>query len=99
MKKSFFSYLLSVLGLAFFCVVLAGCENFLKGSNAKDELDRQIAWANAPKITVKIRLDSSDYGTIYPPTAKVAKGDTFTVEFTQKKVTVFRYWTFTNPQR
>ena len=83
---------------AFVCMAFASCENFMQGSNAKDELKRQIDYAALPKIVVQIRLDSSDYGDIYPPSVKVAKGDTFTVEFTQKKATVFRYWTFTNPQ-
>ena len=97
MKKSFLKSFLPILGLMVLCVVLAGCENFLQGSNAKDELKRYIDYANAPKITVKIRLDSSDYGTIYPPSVKVAKGDSFTVELIQNPATVFRYWTFTNP--
>ena len=98
MKKSIVTSILVMLVGAFLCITFASCENFLQGSNAKDELKRQIDYAKAPKIVVQIRLDSSDYGDIYPPSVKVAKGDTFTVEFTQKKATVFRYWTFTNPK-
>ncbi len=97
MLNSFQHLLITMLCGALLCLVLAGCENFMRGSNAKEELERQIAYANAPKVVVKIRLDSSDYGTIYPPSIKVAQGDIFTVEFTQNRNTVFRYWTITNP--
>ena len=79
-------------------LLLVSCENFLKGKSVSEELNRKVAYANAPKITVKMRVDSTEYGDIYPPSEVVAQGDTFTVEFTQKENTMFKYWMITNPQ-
>lgn len=97
MRKPFFASFFSILVGVLLCIVLSSCENFMTGSNLKEDLERYIAWANAPKVVVKIRTDSSDYGNIYPESVKVAKGDTFTVEFIQNPNTIFKYWTFTNP--
>ncbi len=81
-----------------FTILFTSCENFLKSKDVSDELNRKIAYANAPKTTVKMRVDNSDYGDIYPPSVTVAEGDTFEVEFTQKQAAVFKYWMITNPQ-
>ncbi len=84
--------------ISFILILLASCENFLKGAGVREDLQKKIEYANAPKVTIKMRVDNSDYGDIYPPSVIVAQGDTFTVEFTQKENTAFKYWMITNPQ-
>ncbi len=86
------------LFISFLLILLVSCENFLKGAGVREDLQKKIEYANAPKVTVKMRVDNNDYGDIYPPSAFVAQGDTFTVEFTQKENTMFKYWKITNPQ-
>ena len=86
------------LFISFLLVLLISCENFMHGAWVSEELKKQIEYANAPKVTVKMRVDNNDYGDIYPPSVVVAQGDTFTVEFTQKENTMFKYWKITNPQ-
>lgn len=72
---------------------LASCENFLNGAEIKDQIEEQIAYAKAPKATIRVSLASSDYGSVYPSEFRGAEGDTFKIEFTKKSGIVFKEWT------
>ncbi|MBR5402193.1 MAG: hypothetical protein IK102_10330 [Treponema sp.] len=90
-RKITFTFIVSIL------LFLVSCENYMTRELA-EELKRQIEYANAPKATISIRVDSSEYGDVYPSSVTVVQGETFTVEFTQKKGCLFNYWLFSNPQ-
>ena len=75
--------------LLLFCFSLISCKNFLDGSSIKKELDGVIAYEKAFKTSVRIMVDTSDYGDIYPPEAALIKGDALEITFTKKKDAVF----------
>ena len=78
--------------LLLFCFSLLSCKNFLDGSSIKKELDGVIAYEKAFKTSVRIMVDTSDYGDIYPPEAALIKGDALEITFTKKKDAVFKKW-------
>ena len=78
--------------LLLFCFSLISCKNFLDGSSIKKELDGVIAYEKAFKTSVRIMVDTSDYGDIYPHEAALIKGDTLEITFTRKKDAVFKKW-------
>lgn len=78
--------------LLLFCFSLIGCKNFLDGSSIKKELDSVIAYEKAFKTSVRMMVDTSDYGDIYPHEAALIKGDTLEITFTRKKDAVFKKW-------
>ena len=78
--------------LLLFCFSLISCKNFLDGSSIKKELDGVIAYEKAFKTSVRIMVDTSDYGDIYPHEAALIKGDTLEITFTKKKDAVFKKW-------
>ncbi|MBQ6056186.1 MAG: hypothetical protein IJJ70_03120 [Treponema sp.] len=78
--------------LLLFCFSLISCKNFLDGSSIKKELDGVIAYEKAFKTSVRIMVDTSDYGDIYPPEAALIKGDALEITFTKKKDAVFKKW-------
>ncbi|MBP5175455.1 MAG: hypothetical protein ILP07_06050, partial [Treponema sp.] len=73
--------------------LLVSCENFLNGAEIKKEIEEHIAYANAPKATIRVSLASSDYGSVYPTEIKGAEGDSFTIEFKKKSGIEFKEWT------
>ncbi len=82
-----------VFTLILFLTLLVSCENFLNGADIKREIEEQIAYANAPKTSIKISLASADYGSVYPTEIKGAAGDSFTIEFKKKSGIEFKGWT------
>ena len=78
--------------LLLFCFSLISCKNFLDGSSIKKELDGVIAYEKAFKTSVRIMVDTSDYGDIYPHEAALIKGDVLEITFTKKKDAVFKKW-------
>ncbi|MCR5172661.1 MAG: hypothetical protein K6B73_07345, partial [Treponema sp.] len=78
--------------LLLFCISLISCKNFLDGSSIKDELNGIIAYEKADKTSVRIMVDTSDYGDIYPLEASLIKGDALEITFTKKKDAVFKNW-------
>ena len=82
-----------VFTLSLFLTLLVSCENFLNGADIKREIEEQIAYANAPKTTIKISLASADYGSVYPTEIRGAAGDSFTIEFKKKSGIEFKGWT------
>jgi len=83
---------LSLVAEALLCTVFLfiSCENFLEGTDFKSTLDKKIEYANADKLNIRILLDSSDYGSVYPQTFTGAKGDSFNIEFSKSKDAVLR---------
>ena len=65
MKKSFFLICLAAL-------VLTSCENFLKGSNVRNELEEVIEIANASPITFIVTADEGS-GTLKTLTLQLKK--------------------------
>ena len=84
------------LFISFILTLFVSCDSFLRSKEVSQELERIIEYANAPKATITMRVDSSDYGDIYPQTYNAIKGEVFTVEFTQKNDVGFKYWSITN---
>ena len=55
--NKFRSIAATILGGALICIALTACENFLKGQNTKEELDKIIAYNNAPSCKVLFKAD------------------------------------------
>ena len=53
--KSFFAVVL----VCFTAATLISCENFLKGSNTPQQLERLVSYANAPGCTVLLKSDEA----------------------------------------
>ncbi len=91
MKKSFYSFFAVLGGLVLF-FVLASCENFLKGAETRNELERLIREANAPVVNIYITADK-ETGEISPAglySIKLEK--TFTLLFIPNKGYEFIKW-------
>jgi hypothetical protein len=75
------------------CIVflLTSCENFMDENSLKERIDEQISYYNSQKTTVEMRLDTNDYGSIYPSIYRGIEGESFTVTYVKKKDVVFRY--------
>ncbi|MBR5401098.1 MAG: hypothetical protein IK102_04725 [Treponema sp.] len=58
MKNRFLSKLAIVLLGVGLAAAFTSCENFLKGANVKEELDKSIAYANAKACTIYISQDT-----------------------------------------
>ena len=81
-----------ILFFSVFALLLCGlvsCKNFLAGGEIKEELEDQISYAKAKKITVKAKLDTNDFGSLYPTEFTGVVGQAFTIEFTKKEDVVF----------
>lgn len=78
-----------------FCIVLFslfGCNNFLDGSEFKEQLEKDIAYANAPFYEIRVECDEGT-GTITTGTILSKKvTDTFTVEFKIAAGVQFSSW-------
>ena len=97
-SRFFHKYSTFVGGGLLFCIVLlfSGCENFLEGAEIKQRIEEEIAYAKAPKTTIRVSVQNSDYGTVYPTSIYGAAGDSFTLEFTQKQGSIFKFWSCTD---
>ena len=72
MLNSFQHLLITLLYGAVLCLVLAGCENFMKGSDIKKDLERNISYNNAKDVIVSISCPQ-DMGTVFPKQTYQAK--------------------------
>lgn len=80
-KTSLKTLVTAILGGAFFCIALTGCENFLKGSDLKNELERTINYNNAKDVNVLISC-KEDMGSVFPQATYKAKvGFPFELQF------------------
>ncbi|MEE3314998.1 MAG: hypothetical protein VZR56_12705, partial [Treponema sp.] len=68
------------------------CQNFLTGGEIKQQIEDEIARANAKKIDIRIAVDSPEYGSVYPTQVTVIKGDSFSLEFTKASGSEFLEW-------
>ena len=75
-------------------IVFSSCQNFLKGSDAKQELQRAIEYANAPTYTIKINYQNKTGVVKSPAGAQADKkvSDIFTVCFDPFADYEFLYW-------
>ncbi|MBR5400507.1 MAG: SUMF1/EgtB/PvdO family nonheme iron enzyme [Treponema sp.] len=74
--------------MLFVTVLFTGCDNFLKGTKVRDELDRIIAYNNAKSYTILVTADK-DSGQIKKPISG---------ELTQKATDVFEIKFEPNPE-
>ena len=79
-KLQFLHNLLSIWG-GVFCIVLLSCNNFLEGSDFKEQLEKDIAYANAPFHEIRVECDEGT-GSILTETILSKKvTDKFNIEF------------------
>ena len=99
-KKSVFSHIFNrslarAGGGLVFCIainLLFSCNNFLDGSEFKEQLEKDIAYANAPSYEIRVECDEGT-GTITTGTILSKKvTDTFTVEFKIAAGVQFSSW-------
>ena len=70
--------------IIFSLVLLFGftsCENFLKATDVKDEIENMIAYANAQTYEIRVECDEGTGSFIGSTIFKQKESDTFTVEF------------------
>ena len=96
MKKGWLCLALSML------VTMGGlftsCENFLKAEELKNQIEAQIAYANAPTYTVTVNYNSDD-GQLRKPAwgeISVKETDTFDLKFEPAKNHSFARWEATS---
>lgn len=94
MKKSFFKSLLPILGGAFLCIVLAGCENFLKGADVKQQLDNAVEYANARACKLYLKSESDQGSFLTQGQVECRVGFAVDLQFTLNK----EYWYFESLQ-
>ena len=73
-------------------VLLSSCENFMKGSGVKDELNRLVEEANAPEVELYIACDPK-YGVVAPSGyVSYKKGQSFNLVFLENPGYQFTGW-------
>jgi len=86
-------------GILFLAFVFSGCD-LLSGAKVKDyagQLDAEVAWANAPKLNVRIE-NPNDWGNSNPtegaitPATDIRKGYPFSIEYLPNKAYSFIEW-------
>ena len=98
MKKVLFSRIKNVIVLfTGMCLLaaLTSCENFLRGAETKDQLDRIIAYNNAKSYTIKVEAEKGSGVIRIPADGQVEKKvtDKFTVKFEPDEGYRFTQWT------
>ncbi|MCR4901106.1 MAG: fibronectin type III domain-containing protein [Treponema sp.] len=94
MKKYSFLFLIRGALLLIPVVTLALCQNFLKGTDTKNELEKRITYANAPSY--EIRVDSNSRGVVKSPAGGIVEKkvtDTFELTFEPLADYEFLKWT------
>ncbi len=80
-KLSFKSAVRIILAAALLTFLMAVCDNFLKGADLKEELDRTIAFNNAKDISISISC-KEEVGSVFPQASYQTKvGYSFEVQF------------------
>lgn len=92
MEKSF-SRRVQVLGFSFLCLMFFGCENFLNSDNLRDKLEKEVAYAKTPDVSVSVMCNNS-YGTILSSTSITRKLGEKDIElsFTEAEAYQFVKW-------
>lgn len=93
MKKSQFS-ILSILTPIVFLFVLSSCDNFLKGSETKELLDKAIAYANALYYKLYVMADQNSGVIKKPVTGELVQRatDVFELKFEPATDYTFMRW-------
>ncbi len=81
LKNGIFTILMGAL----FCITLASCNNFLKGSDAKKEIETSIAYANAKACTLYLKSDSAKGSFLSEGGVTCKVGFSTELQFTLKK--------------
>lgn len=84
MKKFYISILFLLLFLLF------SCKNFLNGASLKEDLEKAIDYAKAPKASVVIK--ASGHGDVFPDKAVLIKGESVDIEFIINNESEFLEW-------
>ena len=87
---------ITVLGWGLFCVVFlfSSCDNFLKGSKTRQDLERNIEYANADEYQIKVNAQKGS-GIVTKPAggeAKVRPSDVFNLSFSSESDSQFLKW-------
>lgn len=95
-----FQHLFLTMLVALFCITFTGCENFVKGSEIKKELDERIAYANAESFTIVVQADKGSGDILRPLGGEVSKKvtDTFTISFDTAEDYIFMGWEVSSDQ-
>lgn len=86
MKNHLSKSIKSILGGAFFCLealMFVSCDNFMKGADTKEQLDKIIEYNNAQFYTIRVNADKG-CGVVKSPAGGVAQkkvSDSFEVSF------------------
>ncbi len=89
-RKSFFDFLSGALFCL--CVLLfASCDNFLKGSNIRQDLAEAIEIANTQPTTFFVLIDEGS-GTASAGQLRLKKKESFDIMFTPSSEWKFLYW-------
>lgn len=91
MKKSFITSIIAMLSGAFVCMVLAGCENFLKGSDIREDLIEAIEIANSNPVTYYIQTDEGA-GALSAGQIRLKRKEKFDIMFTPSSEWKFLRW-------
>ena len=90
-KSSLKTLVTAILGGAFFCIALTGCENFLKGADIKKQLEESIEIANSSPVTFYVMPDEGS-GTVNPTQLRLKKKESFDILFTPAESYLFQKW-------
>lgn len=86
--KNFFCFIFMILSL-----LLYSCENFFKGTELKEDLEKAIEYAAASESLVRIVPEKPDMGTVLSSVEfKVKKTDTFEISFEPSGNYYFDRW-------
>ncbi len=95
MKKASLYLFLAIL---FIGGIFTSCDNFLKAEELKNQIEAQIAYANAATYTITVNYDSAE-GQLRKPAwgeVSVKETDTFDVKFEPAKDHAFYKWEATS---
>ncbi len=81
LKNGIFTVLMGAL----FCITLASCNNFLKGSDARKEIETSIAYANAKACTLYLKSDPAKGSFLSEGGVTCKVGFSTELQFTLKK--------------
>ena len=59
MKKSFPSFIKTLLFNVLFCIAFTSCQNFMKGSEIRDEITDIIKYNNTPSCTIILKSENT----------------------------------------
>ncbi len=81
-------------GSTFLCLSFLSCDNFLKATEIKEEIEKAIAYNNAKSYTIKVEAQKGSGSILKPLGGEISKKatDTFTVSFEPDPDYTFVRW-------